>query len=173
MDLVGYVLGMGILFFVSGVVGHCAVRRKSFPLNMGFMFLAVCIMVVCAGAAWMCFNKVDAALAWLNRVSQQDNVDLSALTTSMGLNVDIASLSTTLAANLRKLGLAFACMFVVQVPAVVSAGLFVWAIKSWKVEHGLAAGAQKSGQLDPANRRQANLFVPGRALPELVKPARC
>jgi hypothetical protein len=137
MDLVGYVLGMGILFFVSGVVGHCAVRRKSFPLNMGFMFLAVCIMGVCAGAAWMCFNKVDAALAWLNRVSQQDNVDLSALTTSMGLNVDIASLSTTLAANLRKLGLAFACMFVVQVPAVVSAGLFVWAIKSWKVEHGV------------------------------------
>ena len=147
MDVVGYVLAIGLLFLASAVTGHCAVRRKSFPLNMAFIFLSLCVLGVTAGGSWLCFNRVDMVLLWLQT---QKEYQLSKIASALGQNVDIASIGTSLAGNLRKLGLAFACIVLLQLFSVVNAAMFVWAVKSYRLEHGV-----RGGLLHPASRTHA------------------
>jgi hypothetical protein len=134
-DVMGYILGLSLIFICVSITGHCTVRHKSFPLLMVYLFFSLALIGACAGGVWLCFNNVALVSTWVQNVS--DNT-LGPVATSLGMSGNKASILSSLQANLQKLGLACGIILITQVISVICAAFFGCAAKAWRIQHGVS-----------------------------------
>ena len=137
MDVLGYIIGLGAIFMLVSVLGHCGQARKHNVCLIVYAVLALGLLGASAGATYMCFNNVAYVQAWL--LTQNDK-SLGLVASSLGFSMDVGTMLGALKNNLGMIGLSFGCIMILQVIAVLSTGLFMWAVKSWKVENGVSWG---------------------------------
>jgi hypothetical protein len=70
-------------------------------------------------------------------VNAQDDAMLGKLASSLNVTLSKADLVLKLQENLQMLGLGFAVMIVLQIAAILLAGLFLYFVKLWKIENGV------------------------------------
>ena len=133
-QIIGYICALGIIFMVVSCVGHFGVARKSFPILMAFIVLALGLLAASASGVWICFNRADYVISW---VEAQDDAMLGKLASSLNITLSKAELILKLQGNLQMLGLGFAVMIILQIAAVLLAGLFLYFVKLWKIENGV------------------------------------
>ncbi len=134
-DVMGYVLGLAIIFLAVAVTGHCTVRHKSGKLLVAYLVLGVALVGVSGGGVWLCFNNTAYIQGWITSVS--DNT-LSSVASSLGLSGNKASFVTSLQSNLQQIGLAFGVIMVLQVLGVACAAFFGCAARAWRIQHGVS-----------------------------------
>ena len=133
-DLMGYMLGMALLFIVVAIAGHCAVRNKSFPLLMVYIFFSLALLGACMGGVWLAFNNSAAVVTW---VSNADDNMISSVANSLYLSSNKAGIITGIKGNMQKIGLAFGVLLILQALSLVCAAVFGWAANNWRIEYGV------------------------------------
>jgi hypothetical protein len=133
-DLMGYMLGMALLFIVVAISGHCAVRNKSFPLLMMYLFFSLALLGACMGGVWLAFTNSAAVIAW---VSNADDNMISSVATSLYVSSNKAGIITGIQGNMQKIGLAFGVLLILQTLSLVCAAVFGWAANNWRIEYGV------------------------------------
>ena len=145
-DLMGYLLGMAILFIVVAVAGHCAVRHKSFPLLMVYLFFSLALLGACMGGVWLAFNNSTAVKTWIENA---DDNTISAVANSLYLSSNKAGIISGVQANMQKIGLAFGVLLILQALSLVCAAVFGWAANNWRIEYGVRMQCPPSTFLIP------------------------
>ena len=138
-QVLGYIIALGVVLVVVSAVGHFGVARKSFMLVVSFMILTLGLLAACAAGCWLCFNRADLIVSWVNA---QDDAVLAKISQSLNLALSKSSLIANLQSNLRMLGICFGVVVLLQIVTFVTSGAFLLAVKSWRIEHGVRAASR-------------------------------
>jgi len=138
-SVMGYLLGTSLLFIAVAVCGHCAVRHKSFPLLMCYIFFATALLVASIGGVWLTFYNAQSLAAWIAGMSDSQ---LGSIASAMGLSGNKASILSGLQTNLQMIGLACGVAIILQVLSLVSAAYFGCAARAWRLEHGVLSSKE-------------------------------
>jgi hypothetical protein len=138
-QIIGYICALGAIFMIVSIASHVGVAKKSFPILMVFIVLSLGLLAASAAGVWVCFNRADWIVTWVNA---QDDTVLGKISSSMNMTLSKADLILKLQSNLQMLGLGFAVMLILQIVAILCAGLFLYFVKLWKIENGVRPGVR-------------------------------
>lgn len=131
--MVSLIIAVGGVYVAVSALGHVSVFRKSITVHIAFMLLSLALDGLTAAASFFCFFEAESVVGYVNR---QDDKQLGAMATAIGVPMTKTNIIASLQANARQIGIALAVVLALQLLLLLNAGLLILSFKHWYGEDG-------------------------------------